>query len=110
MRVTPSATFALAGILALLTLGVRAGGQSEPAFVEVLVKNAKPIRVEFSAQELKVAESRPETVRKRLVDAVGKALDFEARRIGDGIWVCRDGAVVRTRDEVLKRALAKLFR
>jgi hypothetical protein len=112
MRVTTSATSALTGILTLLAIGVQAQGQSEPPFIEVLVKNAKPIRVEFNAQELKVAESNPESVRKKLVNVVGKAFECsEARRIGDGIWACRDGGpVLRTRDEVLKRALAKLFR
>jgi hypothetical protein len=85
--------------------------QSETAYIEVLVKNEKPIRVEFSALELEKAASDSEIVHKKLIDKVGKAAECSApRKIGDGIWACRDGAIVRTKDDVLKKVLTKLYR
>lgn len=102
----------LAALLVMLaTWLATAQGQQETAFIEVLVKNKKPISVGFSAQELKNAESDPKYVRKKLIDKAGKTAECsEPQNIGEGIWACRDGTILRTKDDVLKKVLTKLYR
>ena len=81
------------------------------AVVEVLRRGKPPFPVRFTPEELRAARSNPALVRDKLIREFGREAECpEPRNIADGVWACRNGLVVRTRHEDLKRALAKLYR
>jgi len=82
---------------------------SEGAVIEILIKKEPPIRIVFNPDELGRVERDPMVVRTKL-EAASRSKYPDPRQIDDGVWACRDGTTVRTKNKVLKTALMRLFR
>jgi hypothetical protein len=98
-------------LLIILSAGAAQTSAQETAFIEILIRKERPIQVPFKDSDCKRAEKDQRYLNMRLRESVGKLTGFpEPRRIAAGVWACKDGTIVRTKNEILVRALVKLYR
>jgi hypothetical protein len=101
----------LSVVLLIVLPAGSAQGEKETPIIEILIRKEKPIQVPFSESECKRAERDKKYLNMRLRDRAGDLSRFpEPRRIADGIWACKDGTIVRTKNDILIRALVNLYR
>jgi hypothetical protein len=97
-------------LLIVLSAGAARGGK-ETAFIEILVRKQKPIRVPFNESDCKRAEKDQKYLSIKLRESAGDLTRFpEPRRIAESVWACKDGTIVRTKNDILVRALVNLYR